>query len=51
MQKHQKVAREIITQNRDEIVVFGYRLTKKLSVAPEERLKNNFRHRERVQAV
>ena len=51
VQKHQKVAREIIIQNRDENSIFEYRLTQKLSVAAEERLKNNFRHRERVQAV
>ena len=51
MHTPQKVAREIITQNRDEIAVFVYCLTKKLSVAAaEKRLKNTFTPRERVWA-
>ena len=50
-QNHQKVAREIITQNRDKIAIFRVPFIKKLSVAAEERLTNTFRHRERVWAM
>ena len=42
---------QILTRNRDEIVIFEYDFSKNVSVADEERFKNTFRQQERVRAV